>query len=150
MCKLLYASRYSIIFYMHILSLFPSLFYLAPLSATILRAGAGIACIYIGYALILNRREITQITLPFIGHPARWMIMVSGVITILDGLALIIGFGTQAAAIIGIIIALKHLLLPRTYESIRPLARSTYALLILMSLTLILTGAGPFAFDLPL
>ena len=150
MCKLLYASRYSIIFYMHILSLFPSLFYLAPLSATIIRLGAGIAFFYIGYVLILNRREITQITLPFIGYPAQWMIVVSGVITILDGLALIIGFGTQAAAIIGIIIALKHLLLPRTYESVRPFARSTYALLILMSLTLILTGAGPFAVDLPL
>ncbi len=131
-------------------SLFPGILYLAPFAATILRLGAGVAFIYAGYALIVRRREYADIRLPLIGHPAIWMLWISGIITTLDGFALFAGFGTQAAAIIGMIIAVKHSTLSKKYESLRPLSRGTYALLFLMCLALLVTGAGPFGFDLPL
>jgi uncharacterized membrane protein YphA (DoxX/SURF4 family) len=61
-----------------------------------------------------------------------------------------LGFGTQAAAIVGMIIALKYLCLGRSYENIRPLARSSYILLFIICLTLLISGAGPLGMDLPL
>ena len=132
------------------LSLFPGILYLAPFSLTILRLGAGISFIYAGYFMFVHRNEFTKIRLPIIAHPALWMLWVSGVITIADGLAIILGYGTQLAAIVGMIIAIKHLSLSKQYESLRPLPRSTYALLLLMCIALLISGAGPFGLDLPL
>ena len=132
------------------LSLFPGILFLAPFSATLLRLGAGVAFIYVGYMLLMERDEILKVRLPLIGHPALWMVWTTGIVTALDGLALLVGFGTQIAAVVGMIIALKHISLSKRYGSVRPLARSTYALLFLICLTLLITGAGPMGFDLPL
>ncbi len=132
------------------LSLFPGILYLAPFTSTILRLGAGAAFIYAGYFMFVHRDDFTKIRLPIIAHPALWMLWVSGVITIADGVAIVLGYGTQLAAIIGIIIAVKHMSLSKQYESLRPLPRSTYALLLLMCLALLISGAGPFGLDLPL
>ncbi len=137
--------------YTHLmLSMFPGILYLAPFSATILRFGAGLAFIYIGYALLMERRAITKIHISVIGHPSGALVWAAGIITMLDGFALFLGFGTQLAAIIGMLIALKHLSLWGRYASIRPLARSTYMLIFIICLTLLITGAGPLGFDLPL
>jgi uncharacterized membrane protein YphA (DoxX/SURF4 family) len=132
------------------LSLFPGILYLAPFSATILRFGAGIAFIYIGYSILGRRAEFTKIRLPLIGHPPAWLIWIAGAITMLDGIALFVGYGTQAAAIIGMLITIKHISLSGRWATVRPLARSTYALLFLICLTLLISGAGPLGFDLPL
>jgi uncharacterized membrane protein YphA (DoxX/SURF4 family) len=132
------------------LSLFPGILYLAPFSATILRFGAGICFIYIGYSLLVRRRELAAIRLPIIGHPPVWLICVAGLITVLDGIALFVGYGTQLAAIVGMLIALKHLSLYGRWSAVRPFERSTYALLFLICLTLLISGAGPLGFDLPL
>ena len=132
------------------LSLFPGILYLAPFSATLLRFGAGIAFIYIGYQLIVRRDAIHKITLPLIGRPPIALVWVTGLITALDGFALFAGYCTQAAAILGMIIALKHLCLSGRWVTVRPVAGSTYALLILICLTLLISGAGPLGFDLPL
>jgi uncharacterized membrane protein YphA (DoxX/SURF4 family) len=78
------------------------------------------------------------------------MIWFSAIATLLDGLALIAGFGTQLAAIAGIIIAIKHISLSTRYESLRPVARSTYIVLLVICVCLLLSGAGPYAIDYPL
>ena len=132
------------------LSIFPQILFLAPFSATILRLGAGFAFMYIGYSLLVQREEITTMRLPLIGHPLIWMVWTSGIITALNGFALILGLGTQLAAVLGMIIAIKHISLSSMYESFRPLARSSYLLLILICFTLLVTGAGPMGIDLPL
>ncbi|HVM73416.1 MAG TPA: hypothetical protein VMU13_00865 [Candidatus Paceibacterota bacterium] len=132
------------------LSLIPQILWLAPLSSTILRLGAGLTLIYVGYVVMVRRGEYINLQLPIIGHPARWMLWVSGIVVTIDGFAILLGYGTQVAAIVGMVIALKHIVLPKRYESLRPLPRSTYALLFLMCAALLLTGAGPFGLDLPL
>jgi uncharacterized membrane protein YphA (DoxX/SURF4 family) len=78
------------------------------------------------------------------------MVWFSVIATMIDGLALIAGFGTQLAAIVGMIIAIKHTSLSRTYETIRPVARSTYIVLFFICICLLLSGAGPIAIDYPL
>jgi uncharacterized membrane protein YphA (DoxX/SURF4 family) len=132
------------------LSLFPQILWLAPFSLSILRLGAGIAFIYAGYFMIIHRNDLAKIQLPIVAHPALWMLWASGLITIVDGLCILIGYGTQLAAIVGLIIAIKHMSLSKQYDSLRPLARSTYALLVLMCVALLISGAGPFGLDLPL
>ena len=132
------------------LSLFPGILYLAPFSATLLRFGAGIAFIYMGYSFLVRRAAISQIRLPVIGHPPIWLLWITGLITAFDGIALFIGYGTQAAAIVGMLIAIKQFLLYGRWAAVRPFERTTFALLFLICLTLLISGAGPLGFDLPL
>jgi uncharacterized membrane protein YphA (DoxX/SURF4 family) len=105
---------------------------------------------YLGYSSLVRRAELSKIHLPLIGYPPNWLIWVVGIITTLDGIALFIGYSTQAVAIIGILITLKHIFLSDHWATIRTFERSTYALLCLICLTLIISGAGPLGFDLPL
>lgn len=68
---------------------------------------------------------------------------------IICGLALIIGFYTQIASIIVIILLLAAIFDTRariTHE----MNRAEMSLLLVIALSLLLTGAGPFAIDLPL
>jgi hypothetical protein len=60
--------------------------------------------------------------------------------------ALFVGAWTQIAAIAGVIVFALALFLPR----FRLLPRSSIALALIMTITLIVTGPGAFAFDLPL
>ena len=78
------------------------------------------------------------------------MISLSGIVTVLDGFTLLLGYGTQAAALLGAVIALKHLFLPKSFGALRPLPKSTCLMLFLMCLALVISGAGPLGFDLPL
>ncbi len=60
--------------------------------------------------------------------------------------ALFVGAWTQAVAMIAVLMLAISLALPQ----FRVWPRSTVALLLVMALTLIVTGPGAFAFDLPL
>jgi len=133
-----------------IFSVFPGLFFLSPFAATLLRIAAAYAFLYIANSMIQDRREITRVRLPIVGHPREWMVWTSAFATGLVGCMLAIGLYTQVAAIAGVIIALKHGIGTRWYASILPLSRGTYALLFVICISLIITGAGAIAFDLPL
>ena len=113
------------------LSLFPELLFLAPLAAFVIRVAAGLMIARIAY-----RHVFTPTT------AMRILGIVEGVVAIL----LIAGAYTQPAALVAALIIAITLFLP-TY---RTLPRSTLALLLVMTLSLLVTGAGPFAFDLPL
>ncbi|MBL8158279.1 hypothetical protein JNK62_01955 [bacterium] len=112
-------------------SFFREILFLAPMAAFILRIAAGSALGLIAYRHVF----VPQNSFRMIG-------IVEGVIAVL----LIAGAYTQPAALIGAIVLAIILSIP----AYRALPRSTLALLIVMCLSLVLTGAGPFAFDLPL
>lgn len=113
------------------LSLFPELLFLAPLAAFLIRITVGFSLGLIAY------RHVTVAKNHF-----RALGIIEGVLAVLC----IAGAYTQAAALAGAIVFATILSVP----AYRALPRSTLALLLVMSLSLILTGAGPFAFDLPL
>lgn len=115
---------------MLMLSLFPELLFLAPLSAFLIRLAVSIAMGYLAY-----RHAIMP------GAAFKILCIVEGVAAVL----LIAGGYTQAAALVGLILVGVNLLTPA-----RILPRSTLLLLGLMCLSLLMTGAGAFAFDLPL
>lgn len=73
--------------------------------------------------------------------------------TVLEGLVafgLFFGAYTQIAALVGMVICIKVLFLRRALHHTVPFSRSTYVVLGVVCFSLLLTGAGAFAFDLPL
>lgn len=135
---------------MQVFSTFPEILYLAPFSATLLRIAVAYAFIYIASEMIQRRRGVINATFPIIGHPSLWMVWTSALITALIGCMLAIGLYTQVVAIIGAVIAIKHGVGSLWFPSIMPLSRGAYAFLFIVCLSLIVTGAGAIAFDLPL
>ncbi|OHB18814.1 MAG: hypothetical protein A2854_03045 [Parcubacteria group bacterium RIFCSPHIGHO2_01_FULL_56_18] len=113
------------------LSLFPELLFLAPLAAFVIRIASG---------LVIARIAYRHVFMP--ATAMRILGIIEGIVAIL----LIAGAYTQAAALVAAIVIVLALILP----AYRTLPRSTLALLLVMALSLLVTGAGPFAFDLPL
>ncbi len=124
--------------------------YLAPLSTSMIRVTVAIALIYVAYRLFSSSREVGAIRLPIIGHMHNWMIVVGASATGLIGAALFVGAWTQPMAILAALVAAKHAFWSRKYPAIFPFSAGAYVLLFVMSVSLIFTGAGAFAFDLPL
>jgi len=83
-------------------------------------------------------------------NTARTAVWIYAAIECAVAVLLVIGLETQLAALIGLIICLKMLILKRNLHHLTPLSHVTYALLAVVCASLMMTGAGAFAFDLPL
>lgn len=113
------------------LSFFPELLFLAPFAAFFIR-------IALSVVFAMSAFERVRKTQP--------ILKVFGVIDALIAIALFLGMYTQLAALVGVLCSLVWLSRPEW----NPYPRSTAALVFVMSLSLLVLGAGPFAFDLPL
>ncbi len=113
------------------LSLFPDILFLAPVSAFIIRIALAVA---MGYA------AWKHFAAPENGLRA------SAVLEAAVAAALVAGIWTQAAALAGFVVASLAVIFPR----LKTLPLSTTLLSLVMFLSLLVTGAGAFAFDLPL
>ena len=113
------------------LSLFPEILFLAPFSALLIRVAT--AAIF-GYAASKHLTE-PDMTLRALGTT-------EGVCALL----LFLGLYAQAAALLGIALFFIHAFLPRA----RVLPTSSGLLLLVLCISLLVTGPGPLAFDLPL
>ena len=129
---------------------FPQLLTFGFFAPTILRIAAALILLYIGYVINRDRDRFFEISFPIVGKPRLWVLRAAASITILVGLSLGVGYDTQWAAILAMFIALKLFILRRYYRSIIPLSQSAYFLLFVICLSLLLTGAGALAYDLPL
>jgi len=130
------------------LTLFPSLLFYKFFAPTILRVAASGVIIALAYEHFLKRTDIEKLLTPLVGKlasPATWLwVLIEAAVAV----ALLVGFYTQAAAIVGIILAIKSLIMrPR---ALVPFGHVADWLLLVICLSLLLTGAGAFAFDLPL
>ncbi len=110
------------------LSLFPELLFLAPLSAVVIRLGAAFT-----FGYIATKR---------LSAPS--MIRGLGIVEGFTATLLFIGLYTQAAAILGFILALMHISVPR----FRIFPTSTMLLIIVLCLSLLMTGPGPFTLSI--
>ncbi len=113
------------------LSLFPQLLFLSPFAAFLIRLALAVLFSYSAYMRIPH---------------AQTLIKVFGIIDALIALALLVGFSTQLAALFGTICTAAWLI----KSDWNPYPKSTAALALVMCLSLLIMGAGPFAFDLPL
>lgn len=128
---------------------FPELLMLGFFASTIVRVAAGLAFLYVAYTQYQRRGEIYKLNLPVVGRSV-WFCWLAIIFHTVVGAVFFFGYYTQIGAIIAIVALLKGLWLNRRYPSVIILPRSTILLLIAICASLLLSGAGAFAFDLPL
>jgi uncharacterized membrane protein YphA (DoxX/SURF4 family) len=131
------------------LNVFPIQF-LAPLAYALLRVCIGLVFLYFAQSHFKNRDELKEkLVLPWFpyGTFITWYLIL---IEFIIGAMYVLGFYTQIAALLAILYTLDmafwgkkihHPLLPRKLVKI---------LIFFVSLSLFITGAGIFAFDLPI
>lgn len=121
---------------------FPELLYLRLLAPTILRWASGLTFAYIVYAQFTRRHELVrQFGVWF------WLLLLA---ESLPAVGLIFGYHTQYAALLGIAVSLVHMYYAKRYPHLIPLCRLDYFYLMVICVSLLLTGAGAFAYDISL
>ncbi|MFA7252407.1 MAG: DoxX family protein [Candidatus Paceibacterota bacterium] len=132
-------------------NLFPELFAFSLISPFILRVVLGFIFLNLGLLKLSKERPgwISALNILNI-HPASFFASLLGIIEIVGGLLLIVGAYTQITALVLAIIALCELFIEYKEESILKRDFVFYLLLTTICLSLLLTGAGLFAVDIPL
>lgn len=113
------------------LSVFPDILFLAPLSAFLIRAALAVVFAYAAWKHF-SRAE----------NPSRAL----AAIEILSAISIGAGAKMQIGALAGAFIIIFWLM----RASARPVARGTALLALVMCISLLVTGSGAIAFDLPL
>lgn len=130
---------------------FPDLLVYSLLAPFILRVVAGFIFIDLGKLMLRRERDRWNTSFTALGfqNPAV-MVKIFGAVEIISGLMLIAGFYTQIAALILALLTLCEIYVE--YKDPAVLKRSIvfYILLFSISLSLLFSGAGAFAIDLPL
>lgn len=133
------------------LSIFPGLLPYGLLSATIIRITVGLVILLFGTLTLFYHREKISKKLLSRGYPlANFIPWPVGIVQILTGGFLIIGFLTQASAIVVAYLFIDLMLIDTGKEKIFKQGNLFYVAMILISLSLLFSGAGAFAVDLPL
>ena len=128
---------------------FPGLLDFVFFAPTLLRIAAAACFFFIAYAQWIRRDELAHTVYPLIGK-APWLAPASVVAHALIGLMLLAGWYTQFAALIGLAASFKAILFAKTLPRFVPLCRGEYILLMVILASLMLSGAGALAYDLPL
>ncbi len=131
------------------LNVFPGLLTYGFFAPTLLRIAAAIVLFYLAYNHYTQREHIARTHFPVFGAKT-WIAWVAIFVDVVVGLGLFFGAWTQVAALLGALIALKYGIWYGKYPSYFVLPRSTAFLLCIVCLSLMLTGAGAMAFDVPL
>lgn len=112
-------------------SLFPQLLWMTPVTFVLMRVAAGIIFGYASWKHVFHGSQ-----------PVRAL----GILELILAVGILLGAWTQAAAALGVLVLITWLLVSKT----RPFTRIETALVLIMCVSLVITGAGPFAIDLPL
>ncbi len=133
------------------LSIFPTLLAYGFFGITIVRVSIGITFLTLGYRTLTKERSgiLSDIRKFKYFRPLFFLILLAAFETIV-ALSLLAGLYTQIGALIGALIALKLLVLNLIGKSVTPHPRSFYALLFIITFSLLFIGPGMYAFDLPL
>lgn len=118
------------------LSIFPSLLSFEPLAPFVLRVLLGIILVYWSYGRIKNHASWQKASLGFI----------EGIV----GILLIAGFLTQLAALVAAIIFLVKVIRKIMAMAFLTDGVNYYFILLIISLSLLISGPGALSFDLPL
>jgi uncharacterized membrane protein YphA (DoxX/SURF4 family) len=130
---------------------FPSLLVYSFFAPTIVRLAASGIFFYLAWFHFKNRTEIIAELAPLLSRGvAKAVLPIYVLVETIIALGLFFGFWTQVAALVGFILCFKILFMRRSLHGLVPLSRSTYIVVALICLSLLLTGAGAYAFDLPL
>ncbi len=133
------------------LNVFPDLLAFGLISPLILRVTLGVIFVDFGWKKLFRDRvakgaffEMLHLT------PGTSYAVAMGLLELVVGLLLIGGLLTQIAALITLLISATSYYLKGKYSESLKNTRLFYFLLVTISLSLLFSGAGFFAFDLPL
>lgn len=133
------------------LNLFPSLLDFSLLAPTFLRLIAGLIFIDIGYFSIVREKSTWGLLVKLMGckNENVWR-KFFGLIEFIGGIFIFIGLYTQGAALALAVLVLYKLLLEYKEPTFVKRDFTFYIMLLTITLSLLITGAGLFAFDIPL
>ncbi len=130
---------------------FPELLTFSLLAPTILRLTLGVLIITLGYNKFKNHNKGIIEFFESLGFkPSSYYIKTLAITEIVMGVALFVGFLTQIAALVIAIITFVSLIITIRHPEVGLKKASEYAIFFAISLSLVLTGAGLLAIDLPL
>ncbi len=126
---------------------FPDLLAFSLLAPFLIRISLGILFVSFGYSLLVkNKSHTINIKTNF----ASFSVYTISILEILGGFMLIVGFFTQIASIILSIFAISMIVIKVKHKNYFKYSLIFYILIFIITFTLMFSGAGIFAIDLPL
>lgn len=133
------------------LNIFPELLTYGLMAPFILRVFLGGILIYFAYLKFFSERDDKAAFFESVGmKPGSVFTSVIGAAELTGGVMLVIGFYTQVAAIVAAGLMLAAVYIKWRHPQALRNDIEFYVLLFVVALSLLFTGAGFFAFDLPL
>lgn len=130
---------------------FPDLLTYSLLAPLILRVVLGFIFIDLGLLKLKGEKERWRATFEALYlRPADFFVPLYALLQIAGGILLIIGLWTQVAALMFVIFTGAELYIEWSAKEILKRDLVFYLLIFIISLSLLFTGAGAFAFDIPL
>jgi hypothetical protein len=131
------------------LNTFPDLLALGFFAPTLLRVAVAFAFLFGAYIQYKRVDELSNIRFPIVGGGS-WIIWLSIIAHAVIGAMLFFGYYTQIAAILGVLGGIKGIMYAKKYPRLFALCRLEYFFIVVICLSLIISGAGALALDLPL
>jgi putative oxidoreductase len=136
---------------MQTFNIFPELFTFSLIAPFILRIVLGYIFINLGLLKLTKEKSGWIGSLHTLGiKPAGFFVGLIGIVEIIGGLLLLVGAYTQLVALVFAIIAISETLIEYKENSILRRDLAFYLLLSAICISLLLTGAGAYAVDIPL
>lgn len=133
------------------LNTFPDLLSFGLLAPTIIRLCVGFVLIYFSLLTLSKLNKKVAQKLDEYKYPApKFMTFLIGIVGVVSGSFIIAGFFTQVSALVTIYLLLNLSIIDSGDSKIFGQSTIFYIILILITTTLLFSGAGFLAFDLPL
>lgn len=130
---------------------FPELLNYSLLAPFLLRVVIGLIFIDLGMLKFRGEKGRWIASCEALGvRPADFFVTLYGLLQIAGGLLLLIGLWTQVAALVFAIFTFAELYVEWSANTVLKRDLTFYLLVFVISLSLLLTGAGAYAFDIPL
>jgi uncharacterized membrane protein YphA (DoxX/SURF4 family) len=130
---------------------FPELLSLGLVAPLILRLVLGLIFVNTGYLKLTKEKQRWAVFLNAIRlKPAKQWVIVLGLIEIIAGALLVVGLFTQYTCLVLLILTAKEWLVEYKEDALVSRDIVFYTLVAAILLSLLLTGAGFLAFDIPL
>jgi uncharacterized membrane protein YphA (DoxX/SURF4 family) len=130
---------------------FPELLNYALLAPLLLRVVVGLIFLDLGFLKFRSEKERWLASFDTLGlRPADLFVPLYGALQIIGGLMFIFGLYTQIAALFFVLSTGAELYIEWKAKDVLKRDMVFYLLIFVISFSLLLTGAGAFAFDLPL
>ena len=130
---------------------FPGLLDFGFFAPTMLRIAAACVFLYVAYMQVQHREAMAKIPFPLIGTSlGMGVVWFAAGVEFLLAAMLAVGYYTQIAALVGMVAAIKCFIYGHKWPTFSVISRGTSVLLFIILASLLLSGAGGFAYDLPL